>query len=113
MCNTCFVEPLFPLPASLFLTVREDSGSHHDGELLGYSSLEGIHEDTIVINSTACLSQFKGSGVLIEVSIELVHAEGINSLVGSVLDVLQDEGHFKGFAKFLESHFEVRDGWVG
>ena len=69
---SCFVEPLFPLPAGLFLTVREGSGSHHDGELLGYSSLEGIHEDTIVIDSAACLGQFKGGGVLIEVSIELV-----------------------------------------
>ena len=31
------IKPLFPLPTSL--SIREGSGSHHDGELLGYSSL--------------------------------------------------------------------------
>ena len=36
-----FVEPLFPLPISL--SVWKGSGSHHDGQLLGYPSLEGIH----------------------------------------------------------------------
>ena len=36
-----FVQPLFPLSTSL--SVREGGGSHHNGELLGYSSLEGIH----------------------------------------------------------------------
>ena len=35
------IEPLFPLPTSL--SIRKGSGSHHDGKLLGYSSLEGIH----------------------------------------------------------------------
>ena len=49
--------------------------------------------------------QFKSGGVLVKVSIELVHTEGINSLAGSVLDVLQDEGFFEGFADFLESLF--------
>ena len=37
----CFVQPLFPLPTSL--PVGEGSGGHHDSELLGYSSLEGIY----------------------------------------------------------------------
>ena len=36
-----FVQPLFPFPSSL--PIREGGGSHHDSELLGYSSLEGIH----------------------------------------------------------------------
>ena len=36
-----FIEPLFPLPTSL--SIRKGSGSHHDGELLGYSSLEGVY----------------------------------------------------------------------
>ena len=36
-----FVKPLFPLPAGL--SIREGGGSHHDSELLGYSSLEGIY----------------------------------------------------------------------
>ena len=35
------IEPLFPLPTSL--SIRKGGGSHHDGKLLGYSSLEGIH----------------------------------------------------------------------
>ena len=92
------VEPLFPFPACLFLPIREGSGGHHDGELLSYSSLEGIYEDAVIINSTACLGQFEGSGVLIEVSIELVHAEGIDGLVGSVFNVFWDKGFLKGFA---------------
>ena len=36
-----FVKPLFPLPTSL--SVRKGGGSHHDSELLGYSSLEGVY----------------------------------------------------------------------
>ena len=35
------VKPLFPLPIGL--SVRKGSGSHHDSELLGYSSLEGVY----------------------------------------------------------------------
>ena len=35
------VEPLFPFPTSL--SIRKGGGSHHNGKLLGYSSLEGIH----------------------------------------------------------------------
>ena len=35
------IKPLFPLPTSL--SIREGSGSHHDSELVGYSSLEGIY----------------------------------------------------------------------
>ena len=36
-----FIKPLFPFPTSL--PIREGGGSHHDGELLGYSSLKGVH----------------------------------------------------------------------
>ena len=71
---SCLVKPLFPLPTSLFLSIREGSSSHHDSELLGYSSLEGAYQDTIVIDSAAHLGQFEGSGILVKVSIELVHA---------------------------------------
>ena len=95
---SCFVKPLFPFPASLFLAVREGSGSHHDGELLGYSSLEGIHKDAVIIDSTARLGQLECSGVLIEVSIKLVHTEGIDGLSGSIFDILRDEGFFKSLA---------------
>ena len=90
-----FVQPLFPFLASLFLSIRESSGGHHDSELIGYSSLEGIYEDTVKINSTAHLSRFEGSGVFIKVSVKHVHVEGIDSLMGLVLDVLWDEGFFK------------------
>ena len=36
-----FVKPLLPFPTSL--SVREGGSSHHDSELLGYPSLEGVH----------------------------------------------------------------------
>ena len=36
-----FVKPLFPPPAGL--SVRKGGGSHHNSELLGYPSLEGIY----------------------------------------------------------------------
>ena len=91
-----FVQPLFPFPASLFLSIRESSGCHHDSELIGYSSLEGIYEDAVKIDSAARLSWFEGSGIFIKVSVKHVHVEGINSLAGLVLDVLWDEGFFKG-----------------
>ena len=35
------VEPLFPPPTGL--SVRKGGSSHHDSELLGYSSLEGVY----------------------------------------------------------------------
>ena len=95
---SCFVKPLFPFPASPFLAVREGGGSHHDGELLGHPSLEGIYQDAVVIDSAVHLGQFKGSGVFIKVPIKLVHAEGIDSLSGSIFDVLWNEGFFKGLA---------------
>ena len=95
---SCFVEPLFPLPASLFLPIREGSGGHHDGKLLGYSSLEGVYQNAVIIDSAVCLGQFESSGVFVEVSIELIHAEGIDGLVGSILDVLWDKGFFEGLA---------------
>ena len=79
----------------------------------GKDNVQPLYRNTVIIHPIACLGQFEGSGVLIKVSIELIHAEGVDGLVGSVFDVFQDEGHFKGFAKFLESHFGVRDGWVG
>ena len=97
---SCLVKPLFPFPAGLFLPIREGGGSHHDGELLGYSSLEGVYQDAVIVDSTVFLGQFESGGVLVEVSIELVHAEGIDSLAGSVLKVFWDEGFLKGFAYF-------------
>ena len=98
----CFVKPLFPFPASLLLSVWENCDSHHDSELIGHPSLKGVYEDAIKINSAACLGQFKGGGVFIKVSVKLVHVEGIDSLVGLVLDVLWDEGFFKGVTQFLK-----------
>ena len=71
---SCFVKPLFPSPASLFLSFREGSGVHHDSKLVGYPLLEGIHQDAIKVDPTAHLSQSEGSGVFVKVTIELVHA---------------------------------------
>ena len=47
------VKPLFPLPTSL--SVRKGGSSHHDSELLGHSSLEGVYQDAVVIDSTVHL----------------------------------------------------------
>ena len=95
---SCLVELLFLFPTSLFLSVWEGGSSHHDSELLGYSSLEGVHEHAVIIYPAVHLGQFECGGVLVEVSIELVHTEGIDSLSGSIFDILQDKGFFKGFA---------------
>ena len=110
---SCLVKPLLPLPAGPFLPIREGSSGHHDSELLGNPSLEGVHEDAVIVNSTAHLGQFKGSGVFIEVSIELVHAEGVDDLAGSVFDILQDEGLFKSFAYLFEGLFQISNDQVG
>ena len=90
------VKPLLPFPTGL--GIRECGSGHHDSKLLGYSSLEGIHQDAVIIDPTTCLGQFEGSGVFVEISIKLVHAEGINSLAGSVFEILWDKHFFKGFA---------------
>ena len=71
---SCLIKPLFPFPASLFLSLREGSGSHHDSKLVGYPSLEGIYQYAVEVNSTVCLGQSKGSGILVKVTVELVHA---------------------------------------
>ena len=60
---SCLIQPLFLFPASLVLSFWESSSSHHDSKLLGHSSLKGIHQDAIEIDSTMCLSQSKGSGI--------------------------------------------------
>ena len=36
---SCLIEPLFPFPAQLLLSLGQSGGSHHDGKLLGYSLL--------------------------------------------------------------------------
>ena len=70
---SCLIEPLFPFPTSLFLFSWEGSSGHHDGELVGCPSLGGIHQDTVKVGSTAGLGQSEGNGILIKVTIELVH----------------------------------------
>ena len=87
------VKPLFPFPAGL--PIREGGGGHHDSELVGYSLLEGIHKDAVVVDSTACLGQFEGGGIFVKVFFELVHAERIDCLAGSVLEIFRDEGFFE------------------
>ena len=51
----CLVKLLLPPPTSIFLSFWEGSSGHHDSELLGYSSLKGVHKDAVVIYSAACL----------------------------------------------------------
>ena len=71
---SCLVKPLFPFPTGLVLSFWEDSSSHHDGELVSYPSLKGIHQDAVKVNSAMHLSQSKGGGILVKVTVELVHA---------------------------------------
>ena len=40
-----FIQPLLPFPSSLFLAHGKSSGSHHSCQLVGDSSLEGVHQD--------------------------------------------------------------------
>ena len=110
---SCFIKPLLPFPTNLFLSVREGSSSHHDSKLLGDPSLEGINQDAVIVYSTVCLGKFEGSGVLIKVSDQLVHTEGIDSLASSVLEVFWDEGFFIGFAYLFKGFLRVRDGRIG
>ena len=93
---SCFVQPLFPFPTGL--SVWEGSRGYHDSELLGYPPLESIYEDAVIVDSAARLGQFEGGGVLVEVSIELVHVKRIDSLAGPILEVFRNEGFFKGSA---------------
>ena len=71
---SCLIKPLFPFPAGFVLSFLESSSSHHDGKLVGYPSLKGIHQDAVEVNSASCLSQSEGSGILVKVTIELIHA---------------------------------------
>ena len=68
---SCLIKPLFPFPGGL--SVRRSHSSHHDSELVGYPSLKGVHRDAIEVNSAACLGQSEGGGILVEVTVELVH----------------------------------------
>ena len=76
------VQPLFPFPSGL--PIREGGGGHHDRELLGYSSLESVHQDAVVVYSAVHLGQFEGGRVFVKVSLEFVHAEGVDRLPGSI-----------------------------
>ena len=71
---SCFIKPLFPLPSHLVLSLRKHGGSHHDGQLIGHHSLESVHQDAIKVDSAVSLGQSEGSGVLVKVTVELVHA---------------------------------------
>ena len=106
-----FIKPLFPLPTSL--SIREGGSSHHDSELVGYPSLEGIHQDAVIVDPTACLGQLEGSGVFIKVLFELVHAERIDSLAGSVFKIFWYKGFFKSFAQLFKGLFRVGNPGVG
>ena len=63
------VKPLFPSPSSFFLAQWKVSGGHHYGQLVGDSSLKGVYQNTVQVNSAMCLGQSKGRGVLVRVSV--------------------------------------------
>ena len=81
---SCLVEPLFPLPAGLVLSFWESGGSHHDSKLVGHPSLKGIYQDAFKVNSAVHLGQSEGGGILVKVTVELVHAKEVSHLAGSL-----------------------------
>ena len=109
---SCFIQPLLPLPASLVLSFQEGGSGHHDGKLVGYSSLKGVYQDVVKVDSAPCLGQSKSGGILVKVTVGLVYAQGIDSLACTILDVFGDEGFLKGVAEFFECLFRIRDGQV-
>ena len=109
---SCFIKPLFPLPAGLVLSFWEGGSGHHDSKLVSHSLLKGVHQDAVEVDSTVCLGQSKGGGIFVKVTVELVHAKGVNCLVGSIFDILWDEGFLKCLTEFLEHLFQVRDGRI-
>ena len=50
---------------------------------------------------TSSLGEFEGDGVLVEVSIELFHGEGIDILACLVLDIPRDEGFLECDVEFV------------
>ena len=59
------------------------------------------------------LGEFEGYGVLVKVSIKLVHGEGVDILACLVCDVSRDEGFFKGDIEFVDHYLQVWYAWVG
>ena len=49
---------------------------------------------------------------MVKVTVELVHTKEVDYLAGSILDILWDEGFFKGIAEFFEHLFQVRNGVI-
>ena len=107
------IQPLLPLPAGFVLSFWEGSSGHHDSKLVGHPLLMGVHQATIEVNSAACLGQSEGGGILVEVTVKLVHVKGVDCLAGSIFDILWDKDFFKGITEFFEHLFRVRDGWIG
>ena len=50
---------------------KEPKSGHHGGQLVGDPSLKGINQDSL--DTTMCLGQSEGHGILIKVTSELVH----------------------------------------
>ena len=61
---------------------------------------------------TSSLGEFEGDGVLVEVSIELFHGEGIDILACSVLDIPRDEDFLECDIEFVNCNLRVRCAWV-
>ena len=87
-----FIKPLLPFPSGLLLTHREGNCGHHDSQLVGDSSLEGVDQDVVGFDTTTHLGQVEGSGELVRITTELVHSEGVQLLVCPVCKVLWYEG---------------------
>ena len=56
----CLIKPLFPPPSSLFLAQGKSGSSHHYSQLVGDSSLKGVYQDAVQVNSATCLGKSKG-----------------------------------------------------
>ena len=102
---SCLIKPLCSSPSGLFLASRQSGSGHHEGQWIGDTSLQGVNQQVIIMDFTSSLYEFEGYGVLIKVSIKLVHGEGVNILVSSVYYVSRDKGFFKGNVEFVDCYF--------
>ena len=61
--------------------------------------LEGVHQNVVQIDSAACLGQSESCGILVIVTMELFHGEGIDFLPYSIFQILWNECSCKVFIK--------------
>ena len=63
--------------------------------------MKGVYQNAVQVDSTAHLGKSKGRCILVEVSLELFHGEGVDFLAGSVFQTLWYEGVTRSVAKVV------------